>query len=638
MYINERVEILSKKRSKLLNILVLLSFLSMCFTLFYSDNVQAYEGNSKEVEDTLKVIIKEYGEENIIFDDGIVLTEDEKISLSELSNNMIINWQSRDSSIVKKIGEDTLMAMSNGTTFLVGEENGNYHIREVYVASSSENSINTISNYNNIEAIKRGYLVYLDPGHGGSDPGSSANGIIEKELNLKIALKVKATLENMGIAVQMSRDTDKFVSLADIAAKANSVKPDVFVSIHQNSFTESSVNGIETYWYKNDADKQLATGIQNRLISSTGATNRGVKREEFYVIKNTSMPSVLVECGFITNPIESNNLRSEWYQNKIVESIVNGTYEFLKNNIDIDGLEGTRIFGKDRYETSYEVFKKGWGASEYAILAPGYDYADALCAAPLATKYNAPILLAKNDSLKNQPKLLDLLKSKGVKNIFIVGGTGVIPSVMETELLEQGINVKRLGGIDRYETSVQIAQEVGSDSGEIALASGLDFADGLSISPIAAKQNMPILLTLKDTLPDVVLDYINTLNIKKSYVIGANGAISDDVARKLSNAERLGGKNRYETNKVIFDKFKPDIDLNSLYISSGLNFPDALSISALAGKDSNFLILSNLNIVEQSVKEIILDNKESIGETYILGSSALIKDNVLYGLGIDYIR
>lgn len=628
---------LNKKIIKSITVMLLLTVFNFVVPTYYYEANANTQSNSEIVEAMLKEIINEYGEDNIIFDDGIVLEESEEISLADLSNELPINWESRDNSVVE-VTNDEVKAISYGTTFLIGEENGKYHVRQVYVSVSEMKARSAVSTYNVASTRKSQYVVYLDPGHGGTDPGASGNGIIEKNLNLTIALGVRNKLESMGIKVYMSRDTDTFVSLQDIAAGANSVNPDVFVSIHQNSFSNTSANGIETYWYNNNNSKELATYLQDKLIANTNANNRGVKKEEFYVIKNTSMPSSLVECGFITNAAEATNLKSTSYQNKIIDAIANGIQDYLKANITLNSLTAERIYGNNRYETSYEVLNKGWSNSEYAVLASGVDYPDALCATPLASKYNAPILLVNNTSLSNQPKLLSSLKSKGVSKVFIIGGTTAISSEIESGIKDAGITVTRVGGKDRYETSVKIAQLVGSTSGEIAVANGLEFADGLSISSVAAMKNMPILLTSSNELPKVVSDYINKLTLNKTFVIGKEAAVSSNVSNKLKNVERLGGANRYETNRSIFNRFKSNISLDNLYIASGVDFPDALSVSALAGKNSNFVLLSNTNYSEPSIKETISSVKQNIGDLYVLGGQLAIPDSIIRGLGIDYIR
>lgn len=589
-----------------------------------------YTSNSKEVEQELKEIVSKYGEDNVIFEDGLHIYMGEEVNLNDYDKYGVIEWNSENEGIVTVVNNQ-LEGIGEGTTFLVGTKDGKYYLREVYV--STEN-VRVMSSRSTESQDSSQYVVYLDPGHGGTDPGASGNGIIEKNLVLDIANRLREKLESNGIKVIMSRTSDVYVSIADRANNANNVNPNLFISIHINSAGATSALGIETFYTKS-IDKPLADALQNKLVSYTGAVNRGSKWDEYYVTKNTNMPASLVELGFLSNVNEANNLKNTGYQTKLVNAMLDGTLYYLYN---ANPLVANRIYGSNRYETSYEVFNSGWNTSEYAVIASGLDYPDALCATPLASKYNAPILLARNTSINNQTNLLNLLKSKGVKKVFIVGGTGVIPSSFESDFASHGITSKRLGGSNRYETSVQIAREVGSASGEVAIASGLDFADGLSISSIAAKKNMPVLLTDKNQISNAVLNYLKELNISKTYIIGSTGAVSDNVANRLSNVERLGGKNRYETNKIIFNKFKSDLGVRNLYIASGLDFPDALSVSALAGKNSGFVVLSNLNTADANVKELITSFRSSISTIYVLGSNAIISDSVLYNLGVNMIK
>lgn len=590
--------------------------------------------NSQKIEEILKTIIQEYGETNIIFKDGIVLKENESISLNKLSDDDSIKWFSKDTEIAKVTDENQVEAVSTGTTFLIGEKDGKYNIIQLYVSPLYQAS-RAISAYNNVR--KAQYVVYLDPGHGGSDPGSSGNGIVEKDLNLKLALGVRDRLQNLGVKVIMSRDTDKFVALQDISGGANAANPDVFVSIHQNSYTTASPYGIETY-YNKEMDKPIANSLQNNLIKNTNAYNRGVKFGDLHVVRETYMPASLVECGFLSNPDEANLLKSESYQNKIMDAIANGTYEYLKTNVSLDALVANRVYGNTRFETSYKLFDMGWSSSDTVILANGMDYPDALTAAPLAGKYNAPILLSRNTTLASQPELKASLMNKGVKNVIIVGGETAISSGIQNEISSLGINVRRIGGRDRYETSVLIAKEVGVNNGEISLAYGMSFADGLSISSVAAKKQSPILLTRTDYIPDVVKAFINENNINKTYIIGSTTVITDGVASQTKGPERLGGANRYETNSKIFQRFKSELNLDSVFIASGLAFPDALSSSALAAKNSNFVLLSNIRQVEGTVRNILTEIRPNLKNVYVLGSNVVIADYILTGLGIDVIR
>lgn len=615
-----------KRIGYILALMLVFNFLLPLFNI----KVSAYESGSKEIEEELKRIVSKYGENNVIFQDGLYAYVDETINLANYEENNGITWSSENDGVVKVEGNN-LIGVEQGTTFIVGNKDNKYYIKEVYV--STENS--AVMYANNLETKANSeYVVYIDPGHGGYDPGAQGNGVIEKDIVLNLGLRLKEKLEASGIRVIMSRTSDVYVSLEDRSRGANNANPNLFISIHINSAGATSASGIETYYYKG-IDKPLAETIQNKLIAYTGANNRNAKWESFHVVRETTMPASLVECGFLSNVNEANNLKDWNYQERLINGMLDGALDYLYNS---NPLVANRIYGSNRYETSYELFRKGWNNSDYAILASGLDYPDALCATPLATKYGAPILLVENTSLNNQTNLLNLLKSKGVRNVFIVGGTGVISGSLEGELSAQGIGSKRLGGKNRYETSVQIANEVGNTNNEVAIVSGLDFADGLSVSSIAGKRNMPILLTEKNQLPNEVSNYLNGMNISKTYVIGASGAISDNVASKLPNVERLGGKNRYETNKNIYNRFKSELDLSNLYIASGLDFPDALSVSALAGKNSGFVVLSNLNSVEPDVKELILSVRPNISNLYVLGSKAIISDSVIYNLSINIIR
>lgn len=628
--------IIRKNKIRLLAFLFVIAVMSIFMPTYNNKVNAAVKDSSKEFEIMLKEIIQEYGKDNIIFEDGIVLEENEKLNLSKISSENSIDWISRDSDIAKIHGE-TIYAVSEGTTFIVGELNGKYYLRELYIASSKASILYSAANETNNSDRKGQYLVYLDPGHGGEEPGAIGNGITEKDLTLKLALGVKQRLEASGIKVLMSRDSDVTVSLQDRSKGANDINPDAFVSIHLNSYDEPTAYGIETWYYK-EMDKPLADKLQAKLIEYTKAWNRGVKKEEFHVIKATKMPASLVEAGFISTPEEAELLKSESYQNLIMDAIANGTIEYLNKNIAIEPLFAERIFGSTRYETSYNIFNKGWETSENVILASGIDYPDALCAAPLAVKYNAPILLSRNTTLEAQPDLKASLVNKGVKNVIIIGGETAIPKVIQDQIASLGINVRRIGGKDRYETAVLIAKEVGVTNGEIALANGMSFADGLSISPIAAKKQSPILLTKKDSIPEVTKNFIHENAINKTYVIGQTTVIADSVAGQTKGPERLGGANRYETNAIIFNRFKSEVNLSDIYVASGLAFPDALSSSALAAKNGNFVLLSNIRQVEDPVKNIINEIKPNLDKVYVLGSNIVVSDDIVLGLGVDNIK
>lgn len=626
---------------------------------------QAYEvgGTSVQTEEQLINIINTLGEENIIFENPIGIEVGQEVEVLSLLSNYedteidIVKLTSSSEDILTTIDNVNIKGVNEGTAFLTVETGGKYHVLEVYVAYpieisstntsdlengeelSNEMSINTLA-YGTQSSLttssRSNYLVYVDAGHGGSDPGAVANGVKEKDVNLAVALKVRNKLKALGVQVVMNRETDVFVAFQDTAAHANSVKPDAFVSIHNNSATPAA-EGIETYYTKN-MDKPLADEVQSRLVSYTGAYNRGVKWEAYYVTNHTTMPAILTEGGFVTNVQEAAKLKSDSYQNNLANAITDGVMKYLKDNVKLTLIPAERISGPTRYETAQAVFNKGWQSSNTAILVTGENYPDALCATPLAAKYDAPILLTKNTSLKNQPDLYNTIKNKGVNQVLIIGSQGIIPKSVENDLAEIGISYRRIAGSTRYETSVAIAKEVGSSNGQVIVAYGENFPDGVSIASVAAMKQIPILLTKSNEVPKAIKNYMQSISINKTYLLGSEGLIPKTIANQLINVERLAGSDRYETNQKIFNRFKGELSLGKVYIASALDFPDALSASALAVKTSSFVVLSHTSEIKPSVKTMIEGNKSTIKTAYILGSRGLIADNTFNSVGISNIK
>jgi N-acetylmuramoyl-L-alanine amidase len=192
-------------------------------------------------------------------------------------------------------------------------------------------------------------FIVIDPGHGGSDPGSGSNGLVEKELTLDVSLKVKKLLTNNGIPHALTREKDVFVSLPDRVTFAKEKNADLFVSIHGNSYSSSSANGAETFYHANSLSagastavmsspskparqdsKALATYIQKRLVEKLKMADRGVKQGNFHVIRETPMAAVLAELGFITNANDRAKLMSQEYRQKAAEAIYLGVTDYLK--------------------------------------------------------------------------------------------------------------------------------------------------------------------------------------------------------------------------------------------------------------------------------------------------------------------
>ncbi|MGF1535751.1 MAG: DUF3747 domain-containing protein [Elainellaceae cyanobacterium] len=176
-------------------------------------------------------------------------------------------------------------------------------------------------------------VVAIDAGHGGRDPGAvGIGGLQEKEVVRDISDQVARLLEQQGIVTVMTRPGDQEVDLEPRVAAAERSNADIFVSIHANaiSLSRPEVNGIETFFYASAEGRRLATAVQSRLIRETGSVDRGVKEARFYVIRNTSMPAILVETGFVTGTEDAARLRSSSGRRQISEAIASGILDYLR--------------------------------------------------------------------------------------------------------------------------------------------------------------------------------------------------------------------------------------------------------------------------------------------------------------------
>ena len=166
--------------------------------------------------------------------------------------------------------------------------------------------------------------IVLDAGHGGYDRGGvPGQRISEKDKTLDVAQRLRRILQADGYRVIMTRDSDVFVPLPTRVAIANSYRSASFVSIHFNCASRVGANGIETYYYRTDS-ASLASSIHRNVISSAPSENRGIRRRGFYVLRRTAIPSVLVECGFLTNPTEGRLAQTGDYRQKLAEQIARG--------------------------------------------------------------------------------------------------------------------------------------------------------------------------------------------------------------------------------------------------------------------------------------------------------------------------
>lgn len=196
-----------------------------------------------------------------------------------------------------------------------------------------------------VSHFEKGHIVMLDPGHGGYDPGAITNqGVYEKAINLQIAQKVKEMLGPSGIEVFLTREEDidyvpdgvkgkttkKQIDLNHRIDMAREVNADVFVSLHVNATATGLQSGAETFYhYQSESGKRLAELIQQELIKIPGMNRRIAKSGDFYIIKNTSMPAIIVEVGYLSSVKEQKKLQQSWYQEQLARAIAKGIANFF---------------------------------------------------------------------------------------------------------------------------------------------------------------------------------------------------------------------------------------------------------------------------------------------------------------------
>jgi N-acetylmuramoyl-L-alanine amidase len=172
--------------------------------------------------------------------------------------------------------------------------------------------------------------VVIDAGHGGHDNGGQWGRVYEKHLALDTAYRLESKLKSLGYQTVMTRRSDYFISLPQRVSTGNRYKNAIFVSIHYNYTWKQQVSGLETF-YSTEEGRRLAQLVQNNLIRRTRTVDRSAKYARFYVIRNSTLPAILVEGGFVSNAEERNRMKSGWFREAIAQGIVDGIQSYRRS-------------------------------------------------------------------------------------------------------------------------------------------------------------------------------------------------------------------------------------------------------------------------------------------------------------------
>jgi putative cell wall-binding protein len=330
-------------------------------------------------------------------------------------------------------------------------------------------------------------------------------------------------------------------------------------------------------------------------------------------------------------------------------------FERVVNNGDIILARSSeplidRTAGDTRYETVVAVSKRYFrSGADNVVLCTGEDFPDALSAAPWARFLKAPVLLTRRAAVPQT--VMDEIDRLGAKNVWIIGGENAVSATVQTQLQAAGLTVDRqLQGTDRYATSAKIAMFLydalaadGRPPGHTAfVARGDAFPDALAVAPVAAATYSPILLVRTQApLPPAIDDVFEHLPIWFTYIAGGTDVVSEGVEEAIearntahyganSSATRMAGDDRYETSARVMQHAvsRGWLDLDTLGVATGLNFPDALGGGAALGTYGSPLVLTRPGTLPPKVADAITYRAHEIGRVDIFGGEDVVSDGV----------
>lgn len=369
-------------------------------------------------------------------------------------------------------------------------------------------------------------------------------------------------------------------------------------------------------WWANEVkgtnvDLYIGQGIYKQGQSSYGGQNVAkeiVKQVEL----NRKYPEIKGSMYFsakdIVNSATLQNDLKKLYPKEVTPP------EVAPENVKVEKLEGDT-----RYETAVEISKKGWAeGSDTVVLVNGYSIVDGITSTPLATTDGAPTLLVEKDKIGISTT--NELKRLNPKHVILIGGENSIGSTVEDSIKDLGseITIDRVGGSDRYDTSLLIAEKVSekNDINKVYITSGTGEADSLSIASKAGAEKQPIVLTSKDDISTGIYNWIKEKDVQDAYFIGGAASISDKVITKVDSIvasdvskNRIAGNDRQETNAKVIEKFYPVQTYSSVFVSKSDQLVDALTAGPLAAKTNSPVVLLGNSV--SATQSTVLDAKKS---------------------------
>lgn len=297
-------------------------------------------------------------------------------------------------------------------------------------------------------------------------------------------------------------------------------------------------------------------------------------------------------------------------------------------------VQKTQITGENSYQISKTISQKGWQKCESIIILNEKSIIDGIITTPLASLYDSPILLSSENTLPNETKSeIERLKPK---KIILIGGENTIASevVSDIKSISEDISIERIGGNNRYETSLEIAKHIDEkkDVNKIYVGNSYGEPDLISIATKAGQDKQPIILSEKDKIKDDMYELLKSEELDNAYIIGGENSIQQDVIESLNkitlydiSKNRIGGVDRYDTNVQIIDKFYNDKNMDNLIVTDSKDSINALMAAPLSSKiKSPIMILPSEKLTQSQVD--LLNNKYA-NKINVLGNN--VNSNVL---------
>lgn len=366
-------------------------------------------------------------------------------------------------------------------------------------------------------------------------------------------------------------------------------------------------------WWANevkgyDVDLYIGQGIYKQGQSSYSGQNIA-KEIKSQINVNKQYSTVKGSMYFSARDIVNN--ASIYNDLKSMYGAYNGTTE------DKNLPSSTEIIGANRYDTAAKISKKGWNSASTVVIANGLNEIEGIVANPLASVYNAPVLLT--DKNKVSSYTINELKRLKPSNIIIIGGKNSIGESAEKSIKNavSSVSIKRIDGSNIEELSVNIAKEIDSKANvsKIYVAGENGAADALSVVSKAAEEKAPIIVTSKNSVNSSVKNWIKSNSISSAYFLGKTAVISDNVIKEIDSVvsgnvsgNRIGGSDRNQTNARVIKALYPSENYNPVFVAKNRPLVDAISVGVYAARTKSPIVIAG-NALDSEQANILKNKK-----------------------------